>query len=358
MRIILHMDMDAFFAAVEERDKPRLKGLPIVVGADPAGGKGRGVVSTANYAARKYGIRSALPISIAWRYSQKAKSEGKPEAVFMEPDIPRYAKESDAIFEYLRTKSVAVEPASIDEAYADISNCGSYKKAEVLANEVKEYVRKVHRLTCTIGVGPNKLISKIAAQEKKPDGLTVVPAEKVQAFLDPKPATIIPGIGPKTEQALGQLGIITIADLRKKSRSYLTEHFGKRGEDMFYSAQGIDSRPIETEREKKSVGEQMTFQKDTLDMATILKAFRQMAKSVANSLKKEGNKFKTVAIVVRFSDFETLTRSHSIKTATANPKVLETEALNLLMPFLNKVGNPRKKLIRLVGVRAENVEKA
>lgn len=356
MRIILHIDMDAFFAAIEERDKPRLRGLPIVVGADPANGKGRGVVSTANYIARKYGIHSAQPISIAWRYSQNAKKEGKPEAVFLSPNIAIASRESNKIFEYLRTVSEAVEPASIDEAYADISATGSYAKAEALAVKIKEYVKKHHKLTCTIGIGPNKLIAKIAAQEKKPDGLTVIRDSEVQRFLDPKLAKVIPGIGPKTYQALTEKGITTIKQLRQLNKNELVEAFGKNGVHMYQASRGIDESPIVTDYETKSIGEQQTFDKDTLDATIILAAFKGMAKSVAGSLKKEKKKFRTVVIVVRFSDFETLTRSHTIEEASDAADVLEKEALQLLLPFLDSRENPKHKKIRLVGVRAEKLE--
>ncbi len=196
MRIILHVDMDAFFAAVEERDKPRLKGLPIVVGSDPANGKGRGVVATANYLARRYGIKSALPIGRAWDLSQQAKKAGKPEVVFMEGDFRSYGKASYEIFEYIKTQGDAFEPASIDECYLEIMS--TWEEAERIAKEIQETVQHKFRLSCSVGVGPNKLISKIAAGMQKPHGLTVVREEKVQDFLDPLSVRELSGIGPKS----------------------------------------------------------------------------------------------------------------------------------------------------------------
>ncbi len=353
-RIVLHIDMDAFFASVEERDKPRLKGKPIAVGADPADGKGRGVVSTANYAARAYGIKSAMPISRAWDKSQQAKKAGKPEVIFMDVDMKRYAAVSREIFSYIAAKGDAFESGGIDEAYVEVMN-STYEKASTLANEIKDWVRK-QGLTCSVGIGPNKLIAKMAAGRQKPDGLTIIREEVVQEFLDPLSVRELMGVGPKTESALNELGIATIKDLRKKSESFLIEHFGKHGGGMHAQSRGIDGSPLVSDREAKSVGEQMTFDKDTLDAPTILAAFKQMAGSVAKQIKKEGVFFKTIAIVVRFSDFDTKTRSHTLKSSSNEAKVLETEALQLLMPFFDKRENPKKKKIRLVGVRAENLE--
>lgn len=354
-RIILHIDMDAFFASVEERDKPRLKGKPIVVGADPAGGKGRGVVSTANYAARAYGIKSAMPISRAWDKSQTAKKAGKPEVIFMEPDIKHYSEASGIIFKYIGEQTDMFEQASIDECYAELRD-NTYEGAEKVAIKIKKWVREVQGLTCSIGIGPNKLIAKIAAGKQKPDGLTIVREKEVQDFLDPLSVRDLMGVGPKTESALNELGIFTIAELRKKSRVFLVEHFGKHGGGMYDQARGVDESPLVTEREAKSVGEQITFDKDTLDAPTILATFKQMAMSVAKQIKREGVFFKTIAIIVRFADFDTKTRSHTLKTSSNEARILETEALQMLMPFLDSRENPKRKKIRLVGVRAENLE--
>ena len=354
-RIVLHIDMDAFFASVEERDKPRLKGRPIVVGSDPAGGKGRGVVSTANYLARAYGIKSAMPISRAWDKSQAAKKEGKPEVVFMEPDIKHYSEVSGIIFKYIGEQADMFEQASIDECYAELRD-SSYEKAEKLAVKIKKWVKEEQGLTCSVGIGPNKLIAKIAAGKQKPDGLTIVREKEVQDFLDPLSVRDLMGVGPKTESALNALGIFKIAELRKKSQAFLVEHFGKHGAGMYDQARGVDESPLINDREAKSVGEQITFDKDTLDAPTILATFKQMAISVAKQIKREGVFFKTVAIIVRFSDFDTKTRSHTLKVSSNEAKVLETEALQLLMPFLDSRENPKRKRIRLVGVRAENLE--
>ena len=363
MRIVLHIDMDAFFASVEERDHPRLRGQPIVVGADPANGKGRGVVSTANYAARKYGIKSALPISRAWQLSRQAKKAGKPEAVFFEPDIRRYAGISREIFEYIAGQGAVFEAGGIDECYLELeaasgeSRVDEWVRAREIARKIQDHVQKEFRLSCSIGIGPNKLIAKIAAGRQKPHGLTMVRDTEVQNFLDPLPARELRGIGTKTGASLKEIGIETVRQLRQKTKSELVEIFGnKHGESMYRYARGIDDTPLETDWEAKSIGSETTFDKDTLDAPTILATLKGLAGEVAQSVKKEKKKFKTVGIVVRFSDFETKTRSHTIEEASDDKKVLETEALKLLLPFLDSRENPKRKKIRLVGVRTEKLE--
>jgi DNA polymerase IV (DinB-like DNA polymerase) len=362
--------MDSFFASVEERDHPRIKGMPIVVGSDPANGKGRGVVSTANYAARKYGIKSALPISRAWQLSQKAKKEGKPEVVFFEPNIKKYAAISQEIFEYIAKQGSAFEAGGIDECYLELGTIdsklqitnGKQKKdewegAKEVATRIQNKVQKDFQLSCSIGIGSNKLIAKIAAGREKPHGLTMVREAEVQEFLDPLPARELRGIGGKTSAALAELGIETVKQLRQKTKAELIEYFGnKHGESMYRYARGVDNAPLETDREAKSIGSETTFDKDTLDAPTILAIFKQLIDEVSRQVKKDKKVFKTVGVVVRFSDFETKTRSHSIEEASDDKKVLESEALQLLLPFLDSRENPKRKKIRLVGVRAEKLE--
>lgn len=355
-RIVMHLDMDAFFASVEERDRPRLKGRAIVIGSDPMDGKGRGVVSTANYLAREYGIKSALPISRAWAYSQKAVKEGKSEAVFISPDIKRYSEESRKIWKYLDKKVDVLQVASIDEAYADLSSVKSYKKAKDLAQQIQKHISSKFNLTASIGIGPNRLIAKIASEEEKPRGLTMIEESKVQKFLDPKSVRAIPGIGPKAEIALLKEHVKTIKDLRKLSRGKLTEAFGKRGGDWYSKSRGKDETPVIIEAKRKSIGEEHTFQKDTRKSADIIPAFKKLIRSVSSSVRSKDVSFKTIAIKVRFEDFQTMTRSKTIKEYTKNVKVLETEALQLLLPFLDSRENSKKKKIRLIGVRVEKLK--
>lgn len=363
IRIVLHIDMDSFFASVEERDHPRVKGLPIVVGSDPANGKGRGVVSTANYAARAYGIKSAIPISRAWQLSQSAKKEGKPEVVFFEPNIKKYAKISGEIFEYIASQGAVFESGGIDECYLEISrqqivDSRQWEGAEEIARKIQDYIQKKFGLSCSIGIGPNRLIAKIAAGRKKPHGLTMVRDKEVQDFLDPLSVRELLGIGPKTAAGLAEIGVETIKQLRQKTKAELVEHFGvKHGAHMYESARGIDESPLEPHREAKSIGSETTFGEDTLDASVILRTMRALVTDISVSVKKEKKRFKTVGVVVRFSDFETKTRSHTIEEASDDVKDLEAEALKLLLPFLDSRENPKRKKIRLVGVRAEKLTK-
>jgi DNA polymerase IV (DinB-like DNA polymerase) len=377
MRIIAHLDMDAFFASVEERDTPQWKGLPVVVGSDPQGGKGRGVVSTANYKAREYGIHSALPITKAWQFSQWAKQRGEPEAIFVEPDIEKYGKVSGEIVEIARsilsqttearplenvennTERIfdfKIEQASIDEMYLDLSFAGSYKKAAGICMKIKAEVKEKEKLTCSIGIGPNKLIAKIASDMKKPDGLTVVEEKSVLGFLENMPIRKIPGIGPKTETKFHGFGIVLIKDLRKLTEEELKERFGKCGEDMYYKSRGIDDSPVVEEHEIKSIGEQETFLKNTLDPNFIVDRLTAMCENVVRRLKADGFKsFQAVVVTVRFAGFETKNRSHTLKRPADSLDELKRETLKLLMPFFDKRENPGNKLIRLIGVRVEKL---
>jgi DNA polymerase IV (DinB-like DNA polymerase) len=352
--------MDAFFAAIEERDKPRLRGLPIVVGADPKDGAGRGVVSTASYAARQYGIHSAQPISQAWRLSEQAVRHGKPRAVFVESDHRRYQAVSREIMAFLRTAADLVEPASIDEAYLEKTKFKKQNEegseVEQLALAIKAHLLDTQRLTCSIGIGPNKLIAKIASGFEKPDGITVVSPEEAQKFLDPMSVSVIPGVGPKTEARLNRMKVVTVRDLRAVPEQKLVAVFGKLGKDLSLKAHGIDDRSLVTAHEAKSIGEQETFERDTLDGVFLIERLKVLSAGVYRSVAREGVLFKTISFTVRFSDFETKTRSRTLDALVRDQRTIESEALQLFLPFLDRRENPGKKLIRLIGVRVEKLE--
>lgn len=350
--------MDAFFAAVEERDNPSLRGLPIVVGADPHGGKGRGVVSTANYKAREYGIHSALPISKAWRLSEAARKQGQPPAAFLPVRMERYAEVSTHVMETLQRFVFVVEQASIDEAYFDLSSCESYAFAEAIARKIQATIREEERLTASVGIGPNKLIAKIASGLCKPDGLTVVREEDVAAFLAPLPVRTIPGVGPKAEADLAKAGVKTVKDMRGLSREALHGMFGKRGLDLHEKIRGRDESPIEENYETKSIGEQETFQQDTRNSQFLIERLRAICQDVMRRVAAEGFRhFRRVVLTVRFADFETHSRSHTFPSPAADPRILEEEATKLFVPFLDERENPHGKLIRLIGVRVEKLER-
>ncbi len=356
MRIIAHIDMDAFYAAVEERHHPELRGRPVVVGADPKAGKGRGVVTTANYAARKYGIRSALPISRAWRLADVARKRGEAETVFVRGNQSLYREVSDRIMAILARGADAFERASIDEAYVDLTSLGDMKGAEGHVRRLKAEILAHEGLTCSVGIGPNKLVAKIASDFRKPDGLTVVRPEAVQAFLDPLRSRVIPGIGPKTEAFLHGKGIKTIADLRDIEIPLLATWFGKWGGGLWQKARGMSEDPVSNEWERKSVGEQETFEEDTLDAGFVLERACLLAGEVYRRFVAEGfQAFRTVTVTVRFSGFVTRSRSHTGTGPFRREEELQGEVRRLLEPFFDARENPKGRKIRLVGVRVEKL---
>lgn len=334
MTPILHLDMDAFFAAIEERDNPQFAGKPIVVGADPKDGHGRGVVSTANYEARKYGIKSAMPISWAYRAC--------PSAVFLPVEMKRYAGISRNIIQTLRQYADKVEPISIDEAYFEQH---SFNAAEITARKIKDEIFEKESLTCSVGIGPNKLVAKIASDHNKPNGLVIVQPNEVQKFLDPKPAQAIPGIGPKTLAVLQKnWQVKTIQDLRKIDKKALISAFGIHGEHIWQMARAVDNRQIEEQREIKSIGRQTTFSRDLVASGPIVDTAMELLKEVFEDAKTKNLKAKTLTVVVRYSWFETHTSQES-QNKPLDLKTAKKLTLKLLIPYLGS------KKVRLVGVR-------
>ncbi len=362
MRLIVHVDMDAFYAAVEERYNPELRGLPIVVGADPKGGRGRGVVTTANYSARKFGIRSALSISRAWRLAQAAHARGEPEAVFIRSNFQLYRDVSARIMEFFARFSDAYEEASIDEAYLDLSSGDSIETAIERMAALKSEIRAREGLGCSVGIGPNKLIAKIASGRQKPDGLTIVRTEDVLQFLDPLAIRVIPGIGAKSEDFLHRHNIRTVRDLRAIPEATLIDWFGAVGQRLFEKARGIDDSPVTNDWTRKSVGEQVTFERDTRELALVAQELAIMSERVLAKLSRESfSGFRTVTLTVRFADFATRNRSRSFKAGIeVNSKdqaleLLQAQAMELLLPFFDSRENPRGKALRLIGLRLEKL---
>jgi nucleotidyltransferase/DNA polymerase involved in DNA repair len=348
--------MDAFYASVEERDHPELRGRPVVVGADPRDGRGRGVVTAASYAARRYGIRSALPISRAWRLAEAARRRGEPETAFVRGDHARYRAVSARVMALVARGADAFEAASIDEAYVELTSLGGLAAAEAHARRLKAEILAQEGLTCSVGIGPNKLVAKIASGRRKPDGLTVVPAAEAEAFLAPMPVRVIPGIGPKTETLLRARGIRTVAELRGVPLPDLTRWLGRWGEDLWRKARGLSDDPVSGEGERKSVGEQETFEEDSRDPAFVRERARRLAADVHRRLGAEGFRaFRTVTVTVRFTGFVTRSRSRTGPAPFRSEAELQAEVGRLLEPFLDARENPRGKGIRLVGVRAERL---
>lgn len=358
----MHVDMDAFYAAVEERYNPALRGLPVVVGADPKKGTGRGVVTTANYVARRFGIHSALPISTAWRLAEGARRRGEPATVFIRTNFRLYEEVSARIMEIFRHRAESFEEASVDEAYLDVSSLGNFESAVQQMKALKNEIRETEGLGCSVGIGPNKLVAKIASGHQKPDGLTLVTPDMVRGFLDPLPVRVIPGIGPKTEAFLHGHKVRTIKNLREIPEGKLTEWFGKWGHGLFEKARGVDGSSVSNEWTRKSVGEQETFEEDTRSFSFVMERLHGMAQSVISKLRANGfSGFRTVTLTVRFSDFETKNRSHSLKKGLPLNRekealdLLNQEALRLVIPFFDARENPGEKAIRLIGLRLEKL---
>lgn len=355
-KIIAHIDMDAFFASIEEVSTPGFLGKPIVVGAEPKEGKARGVVSTANYLAREYGIHSALPISKAFKLAKKAKREGRAEVIFLPVDFKLYQKVSKEVYDIIKKYSPLVEQASIDEFYFDLSHEKTFQKAQKVCLKIKEEIKKKRKITASIGIAPNKLISKIAADYNKPNGLTIVQKHEIIKFLNPLKVKELPGVGPKTNQFLNKQGIFLIKELKKISKKELEKMLGKNGLHLYQFARGEDNRSIEEKREIKSISEQVTFEKNTLEASFVLDSFFLLSENVFKTfLKSNFTSFKRITITIRFSDFETKTSSQSFRESISKKekKRFKFEVLKLVLPFLDRRSNPCKKEIRLIGVRLE-----
>jgi nucleotidyltransferase/DNA polymerase involved in DNA repair len=334
--------MDAFFASVEERDNPVLRGKPIVVGSDPKGGKGRGVVSTCSYEARKYGIHSAMPISIAYRKC--------PEAVFLPVDIEKYSAASRQIHEILYSFSPEIEPVSIDEAFLDIT--GSYHLFGTpieTCRLIKTKIVSQTGLSASIGLAPTKMAAKIASDLDKPDGLVEVTQKNLLDFLRPLDVRRIWGLGPKCESQLQRLGISSIGQLADMDPDGLTNAFGKVGLEFWRLANGIDQRPVETEIEAKSVSNETTFDIDTLKTQEIESTLLMLCEKISARLRHSNLKCRTVTLKIRLADFSTFTRSITIDSATNFIDILYGAVRKLYRDF-----NAKAMKVRLVGVKTSN----
>jgi len=341
-RIILHVDMDHFFTAIEERMHPEYRGKPVIVGADPKEGKGRGVVSTCNYEARKYGVRSGMPISRAWKLC--------PNAIYLPVNYELYTKVSERIMAILRKYADKFESWGIDEAFLDVtSKVRDYAEAEALARQIKKEILEKEGLTCSIGIGPNKLVAKIASDYQKPDGLTVVTEEEAERFLAPLPVRKLLWVGRKTEQKLRAMGIKTIGDLARHDPTVLAETFGVIGTQLYLMAHGIDKSEVEEQRQIKSISRDITFEEDTSDFNLVLNTLEKLAEEVHNDLMRQQLYFKTVTVRVRYENFETHTHSRTLPFMTNRLQDLKKTAKELIQDYLK----PERK-IRLIGVRVSN----
>ncbi len=333
--------MDAFFAAVEEKRHPELKGRPIVIGGSGDPTK-RGVVSTASYEARKYGIHSAMPLKTAHRLC--------PRAVFLPVDYHEYARISGIIKNILAQFSPVMEDVGIDEAFLDISESGMSN--EQIALEIKERIRQQTGLSCSIGIAPNKLLAKIASDMQKPDGLTVITMDNIENRIWPLPVRKLWGVGPKTEAFLKSIAVHTIGDLAALSPDDLVEQFGRSyGHYLYEASHGIDNSPLTTHWEPKSISRETTFQTDTDDWQTIAKNLAELVRETVDDLRQRGYKANNVTVKIRFNDFQTQTRAKTIAEPTDNLEAIRKVAFHCLNRF------ELKKKVRLVGVRLGGLTK-
>jgi len=298
--------MDAFFAAVEQRDRPELRGRPVIIGADPRGGRGRGVVSTASYEARRFGVGSAMPISQAWRAC--------PHGVYLPPDMERYAHESGRVMDILGRVTDLVEPVSIDEAFLDVTaSARALGPGDVVARRVKEQIRDETGLTASVGVATSKLVAKVASDMRKPDGLVVVPAGEEASFLAPLPVRRLWGVGPKMEEMLAGLGVVTVGDLAALDPARLERRLGTHGHDLQLLARGVDEREVIAGSEgAKSIGQEHTFDHDTADAERLRAMLLSLADNVARRLRKHGLKARTLTLKYRDETFRTRTHARTL----------------------------------------------
>ena len=341
MRLILHIDMDAFFAAVEQKRQPALIGTPVVIGGSGDPTK-RGVVATASYEARKFGIHSAMPLKTAYSLC--------PQAVFLPVDYEAYSRESQKVKNILRSLTPAIEDVGIDEAFLDISAID--KPSEDISQRIKKEIKDETGLTCSIGIAPNKLLAKIASDMDKPDGLTVIMPEDVERILKPLPVRKLWGIGPKTEKYLKDMGIETVGELASLRLETLVDRFGSSyGNYLYHASRGIDDSPLITDWEPKSISRETTFQKDIANWQFIAKTLADLTREVVTDMKDSSFKARTVTVKVRFSDFETVTRATTIPQSTDR----EEEIRKAAFASLKRV--ELKKRVRLIGMRASHLER-
>jgi nucleotidyltransferase/DNA polymerase involved in DNA repair len=340
MRSILHVDMDAFYASVEQLDQPEYKGRPVIVGADPKRGTGRGVVAACSYEARKFGVRSALPISRAWKLC--------PHGVYVRPRMKRYVEVSHQIMAIFRKYTDLVEPLSLDEAFLDVTgSVALFGPPNQIALSIKKAIRDRVGLTASIGVAPNKFLAKIASDIRKPDGFMVLEPGGVEEFLRELPISRLWGVGPKTEVRLHELGFHTIGQIAAADRESLVARLGSLGEHLYHLSRGHDERPVISNWEPKSISSETTFDEDTDNRQLLLQTILDLSDHVAERLRKDDYRARKVTLKLRYSSFSTHTKQQSlVDRHIQTGEEIAAVARSLFGQF------PLKQKIRLIGVAA------
>lgn len=342
-RKIIHIDMDAFYAAIEQRDNPSLRGKPVIVGGDP---DRRGVVSTCSYEARKFGVRSAMPSRTAIRLC--------PEAVFLYPRFDAYAKASKQVMSIFTEYTDIIEPLSLDEAFLDVTeNKKNMPSATIIALEIKKRIFEVTGLTASAGVSYNKFLAKTASEINKPDGIAVIIPSEAEKFLENLPIGRFYGIGKVSEKRMIALGITTGLELKETPLDRLVKHFGKSGKFYYDIVRGIDDRPVEPLRERKSYGKEITLDEDILDIDQIHSILRGIADDLQESLRRKKIKGKTITLKIKYHDFRQITRSATIDDYTDSADIILDNVLNLIR--LTEAG---VKKIRLLGIALSHLNTA
>ena len=345
-RYILHCDLDCFFAAVEIRDNPEYKGKPVIVGADPKKGKGRGVVSTCSYEARIFGLHSGMPISQAYKRC--------PHGVYLKPNIEKYREVSKDVMIIIKSFSDVFQQVGSDEAYFELTDiCTSWREVENVAKKVQREIYQKIGITISIGCAPTKSLAKIASDFNKPNGITIFTIENYKNLIKDLDITRIPGIGKKSKSRYYKKGIRTIGDIQDKSLLQLVELFGKNGKWIWQITNGLDNRKVKEFHEgRKSVSAERTFYSDTNDFHEILSRLEEINKRIHTTIIKHNISYKTISLKVRFEGFQTFTRSKSYAYHIQDEKCV----LNIILE-LYKEFSINKKKIRLVGIRLSNFEK-
>ena len=319
VRHIIHADLDAFYAAVEQLDNPELRGKAVLVGGRP---EGRGVVATASYEARRFGVHSAMPMATAARQC--------PEGIIVRPRFDRYREMSAQVMDIFRSITEIIQPVSLDEAYLDITDASAETSPIAIAIDIKNRVRQEVGLTISVGLGTGKCVAKIASDFQKPDGLVVVPEGQEAEFLAPLTVGTLLGVGPKSAARLNDEDIHTIGDLAAMPDSWFARRFGKRGSSIRDRARGIDDEPVQTSREAKSVSSETTFPQDLSAVEEIRPVVERLSSSVASALGRKGISGRTVTVKMRLSDFTTFTRQTTLSHATHDDDTIVATAWTLM----------------------------
>lgn len=341
MRTILHLDMDAFFASVEQRDRPELRGKPVIIGGSA---ESRGVVSTCSYEARRFGVRSAMPTAQAKRLC--------PDGVYLFPDHAKYSAVSREMMEILKRYTPLIEPLSVDEAFLDVTGCQRlFGDGLTIAKKLKEDIARELQLTASVGIAYNKFLAKLASDLEKPNGLVSITPDDLVTRVHPLPISRLWGVGAKSAEQLTRLGLSTIGDVARMDVTRMRTFLGSLADHIYLLANGLDERPVEVQREAKSIGQETTFATDVREYAFLEATLLGQVEKVARRLRKAGLEGRTVTLKLRYAPWQTITRSHTLP----RPIDLEKPLYEAVKGLLAKCGLTREDAIRLIGVSVGNL---